>query len=167
MACAQGSDDVGAPEAVQVYMPDGAPALALAKLMNEGGTDAEYHVVDSSTIQVYVTGDAPAADVCVLPVNLASKLLGTGEEYQMAVVHQPSYKCGGHLLIIQDIYPPGKLQICIKDNDLLFMDLGKIVKQQLGTSPVVRDIPEFIQNEDICFIQLLVKLRKAASLLSL
>lgn len=83
MACAQGTDDVGTPEAVQVYMPDGAPALALAKLMNEGGTDAEYHVVDSSTIQVYVTGDSPAADVCVLPVNLASKLLGTGEEYQM------------------------------------------------------------------------------------
>ena len=83
----------------------------------------------------------------------------------MAVVHQPPYKCGGHLLIIQDIYPSGKLQICIKDNDFLFMDLGEIVKQQLGTSPVVRDIPEFIQNEDICLIQLLVKLRKAASLL--
>ena len=28
MACAQGTDYVGTPEAVQVYMPDGAPALA-------------------------------------------------------------------------------------------------------------------------------------------
>lgn len=64
----------------------------------------------------------------------------------MAVVHQPPYKCGGHLLIIQDIYPSGKLQICIKDNDFLFMDLGKIVKQQLGTGSVVRDIPEFLQE---------------------
>ena len=31
------------------------------------------------------------------------------------------------------------------------MDLGKIVKQQLGTGPVVRDIPEFIQNEDTAY----------------
>ena len=85
----------------------------------------------------------------------------------MTVVHQPPYKRSGHLLIIQDIYPSGKLQIGIKDYDFLFMDLGKIVKQQLGTGPVVRDIPEFIQNEDICLIQLLVKLREAASLLSL
>ena len=74
----------------------------------------------------------------------------------MTVVHQPPYKRSGHLLVIQDIYPSGKLQIGIKDYDFLFMDLGKIIKQQLGTGPVVRDIPEFIQNEDICLIQLLV-----------
>ena len=83
------------------------------------------------------------------------------------MVHQPPYKRGSHLLIIQYIYLSGKLQISIKDNDFLFMDLGKLVKQQRGTGSIVRDIPEFIQNEDICLIQLLVKLRKAASLLSL
>ena len=58
----------------------------------------------------------------------------------MAVVHQPSYKRDGHLLIIQDIYPSGKLQMGIKDNGFLFMDLGKIVKQQLGAGLVMRDI---------------------------
>lgn len=68
---------------VQIYMPDGAPALSLAKYMNEGGDGAEYHVVDSSTIQTYVTGNSPAADLCILPLNLASKLLGTGETYKM------------------------------------------------------------------------------------
>ena len=54
----------------------------------------------------------------------------------MTVVHQPSYKRSSHLLVIQDIYPSGKLQIGIEDDDFLFMDLGKIVKQQLGTGPV-------------------------------
>ena len=43
----------------------------------------------------------------------------------------------------------------IEDDDFLFMDLGKIVKQQLGTGPVVRNISEFIQNEDIRPVQLL------------
>ena len=85
----------------------------------------------------------------------------------MTVVHQPPYKCGGHLLIIQDIYPSGKLQIGIEDDDFLFMDLGKIVKQQLGTGPIVRNISEFIQNEDIRPVQLLVKLCEAPSLLRL
>ena len=60
-----------------------------------------------------------------------------------------------HLLVIQDIYPSGKLQMGIEDDDFLFMDLGKIVKQQLGTGPVVRNISEFIQNEDIRPVQLL------------
>ena len=43
----------------------------------------EYHVVDSSTIQTYVTGEEPAADFCILPLNAASKVLGTGTTYQM------------------------------------------------------------------------------------
>lgn len=72
---------------VSVYAPDGAPALGLAGLMAEGasiaGCETEYRIVDSSLIQTYVTGAAPAADICVLPVNLAVKLLGGGENYQL------------------------------------------------------------------------------------
>jgi len=41
----------------------------------------DFHVVDSSTITTYVTGETPTADFCILPVNAASKLLGTGENY--------------------------------------------------------------------------------------
>ncbi len=44
----------------------------------------EYNIVDSSAIQTYVTGNDPAADICILPVNLAVKLLGSGETYQLA-----------------------------------------------------------------------------------
>ena len=68
---------------IQIYMPDGAPALAMAQLMASESDTESYHVVDSSTIQTYVTGENPKADLCILPLNLASKLLGTGETYQM------------------------------------------------------------------------------------
>ena len=87
------SDDDGistgypVPSSVEIYMPDGAPALSMAKLMHEDMEEksdvAEYHVVDASTIQTYVGGGSPKADLCILPVNLASKLLGTGETYRM------------------------------------------------------------------------------------
>lgn len=66
-----------------VYAPDGAPALSLVHAIAESSTQYEYHVVDASTIQTYVTGNQPIADFCVLPVNAASKLLGNGETYQM------------------------------------------------------------------------------------
>jgi ABC-type nitrate/sulfonate/bicarbonate transport system substrate-binding protein len=71
---------------VSVYMPDGAPALGLAKLLageEEIAARAEFHVVDATTIQTYVTGTSPKADICVLPVNLATKLLGNGQNYKL------------------------------------------------------------------------------------
>ncbi len=70
-------------DAFTVYAPDGAPALALANAVHEGNGDFEYHIVASDTITAQVTGESPAADFCVLPVNAAAKLLGTGESYQM------------------------------------------------------------------------------------
>lgn len=82
-------------ETIQIYMPDGAPALSMAQLMAEDSEtdDTEYHVVASDAIKNYVTGNAPEADLCVLPVNLASQLLGSGEEYKMlgAVTHGNLY----------------------------------------------------------------------------
>lgn len=71
---------------VSVYAPDGAPALSLARLMHEGmqfGDSVSYHVVAATSIQTYVTGKNPQADLCVLPVNAAAKALGTGSVYQM------------------------------------------------------------------------------------
>ena len=72
---------------LSVYAPDGAPALGLAKLMSTDEivncAEIEYNVVNASTIQTFVTGANPKADVCVLPVNLAVKLLGSGEKYTM------------------------------------------------------------------------------------
>ena len=79
-ACKQDADT---DKTYSVYAPDGAPALALVNAIEDKAEKFEYHVVDSSTIQTYVTGEEPAADFCILPVNLASKVLGTGTTYQM------------------------------------------------------------------------------------
>lgn len=80
------SGENGAPESsvYTVYAPDGAPALALANAIDKS-TDGsfEFHIVASGTITAQVTGESPAADFCVLPVNAAAKLLGTGETYRM------------------------------------------------------------------------------------
>lgn len=77
----------GKAEEMTVYMPDGAPAMAFAKMME---TDTEqdgitYRVVDPMTIAQRVTNAdmAKNADLCALPLTAASKLLGTGEKYQM------------------------------------------------------------------------------------
>ena len=67
-----------------VYAPDGAPALSLANAIQAStGNTFEYHIVAANTITAQVTGATPAADFCVLPVNAAAKLLGSGTVYQM------------------------------------------------------------------------------------
>lgn len=86
VACRQADEDL------TVYMPDGAPALALAKLMAE---DTEQ---DGVTYRVLSTAGGSAnliaskltnkdeeknADFCVLPLTAASKLVGSGEKYVM------------------------------------------------------------------------------------
>ena len=80
-----------------VYMPDGAPALAMAKLMHEDTeTDGvTYRVVPATSIASTVTykEDEKNADFCVMPINAAAKLLKTGEKYVMlgAVTHGNLY----------------------------------------------------------------------------
>ena len=68
----------------RVAMPDGAPALAMAKLIAEGenfGRTVEYAVVASANIGAEVVQER--ADVAVLPVTAASKTIGSGEKYVM------------------------------------------------------------------------------------
>lgn len=79
---------------ITVYAPDGAPALALAKLMSEEnkfGKNVSYHIVSAEEITSTVTysDESKNADMCILPVNAASKLLGSGARYKMlgAVTH--------------------------------------------------------------------------------
>lgn len=68
-----------------VYAPDGAPALFLSEAMEKGGKE-KYHIVDAQTISAFVSGKNPKAELCVLPLNLATKLLGTGENYVLLSV---------------------------------------------------------------------------------
>lgn len=83
---APAAETTTASSTVSVYMPDGAPALALAQLMAEDmqfGNSVSYHVVPSTDITTHVNGDSPAADICILPSNAASKLLGSNAKYTM------------------------------------------------------------------------------------
>ncbi|MDE7082277.1 MAG: hypothetical protein K2O89_01060 [Clostridia bacterium] len=82
-ACGNGGSD-----GIEVYAPDGAPALAIAKLMAEDtqfGKEVNYHVVDAESITSTVTYEDmnKNADLCILPVNDASLLLGSGADYKM------------------------------------------------------------------------------------
>ena len=82
---------------ITVYMPDGAPALAMAQLMAEDKEDdgVTYNVVPATLIASKVTykEEEKNADLCVMPVTAASKLLGKGERYVMlgAVTHGNLY----------------------------------------------------------------------------
>ena len=71
---------------IAVYMPDGAPALALAQMMAEDKEDdgVTYRVVPASLIASKVTNKEMEknADFCVMPLTAATKLLGSGEHYQ-------------------------------------------------------------------------------------
>lgn len=69
---------------VSVYAPDGAPALGIAKLMFENTLkNVEYNIVNPNTVQALVGGVNPKADICVLPVNIAVKLLGDAKKYHL------------------------------------------------------------------------------------
>lgn len=88
------------PVSVQVVAPDGAPALALAKMLSdESDGVTSYSVVNSSTIATYVNGKKDTVDLCILPVNAAAKILGDGETYQMigSVTH-------GNLFLLSSRY---------------------------------------------------------------
>ena len=88
-ACGDNDKSRGQGTTFSVYAPDGAPALALASLLDGEQSaygdnfDFDVHIVNATSIQTYVAGESPAADFCILPVNAAGKLLGTGVTYQM------------------------------------------------------------------------------------
>ena len=71
---------------ITFYTPDGAPALACAKLLAEDKKDdgIEYTIVQSNGIESLVTSshESRNADFCVLPLTDASLLLSDGKNYQ-------------------------------------------------------------------------------------
>lgn len=68
---------------LKVFAPDGAPALSLCAL-NQTEADGYFDasVVKADTIGSYVSGKMEA-DIALIPVNAAVKLLGSGENYKM------------------------------------------------------------------------------------
>ena len=78
---------------------------------------------------------------------------------QVTVMSEPSYEGRCHLLIIQNVDPPGEFQISIEYYDLarIITDLGKEVEQYIDAVPVIRDISEFIDHIDRCFTELVTE----------
>lgn len=74
-------------EEINVYTPDGAPALALAELMSKDTEEdgVTYNVVSSAGIEAYVQyeDESKNADICILPLTDASLYLNSGEKYAL------------------------------------------------------------------------------------
>lgn len=70
-------------ESLVLYVPDGAPAMAFAPMMETQREDVEYRVVAPNLIASKVTNTdmEKNADLCVLPVTAAAKLIGDGSRY--------------------------------------------------------------------------------------
>jgi len=53
-------------------------------------------------------------------------------------MHESAHQGGCHLLIVEDIDPPGEFQVRVEDDGFVFMYLGEIIKQELCSGAVVR-----------------------------
>lgn len=93
-----------------VCVPDGAPALAIAKLINDSddlgtGKTVEYKVVAADKIGAFITQGK--ADIVVMPVNAASKTYNkyTADTYKMAAVitHGNLYIMSAEKIEIDDL----------------------------------------------------------------
>lgn len=68
---------------LQVFVPDGAPAISLAGIaQTEADEYFDVTVVAAKTINSYVAGKMEA-DVAIMPVNAAVKQLGSGDNYTL------------------------------------------------------------------------------------
>lgn len=88
----------GGGSGVKVFVPDGAPALSVARLLSVDetfGEEVSYNVVSADEIASHVTyaDKDKNADLCILPVNDAAALLGDGSRYKLlgAVTHGNLY----------------------------------------------------------------------------
>ena len=84
VGCGGGSGDKNKSK-LNLYVPDGAPALSVARLLHDRSIvdGVNINVVDATTIQTYVTGEQPRADFAILPVNVAVKLLASKDDYKL------------------------------------------------------------------------------------
>ena len=59
------------------------------------------------------------------------------------VQHPVQYR-SGHLFIVEDVDPAGKLDIGIDDQRIAFIALGDHLKQQLSAGPIQRYVTPFV-----------------------
>ena len=101
-------DDGGtAPETVNIYVPDGATALALAYFMHSGekvsGATLNITIVTASTIGQYVSSGR--ADLAVMPSNAAAKMYNANKKYKlvMTLTHGNLYIVGSDMSGVESL----------------------------------------------------------------
>lgn len=101
-------------DVVRVYMPDGAPAVALSKFMHEGYENTEFTVVPNGDVlrARVVSGDA---DLAIMPINAAAALYNNGVKIKMLSVNTH-----------------GNLYIISKDPDAADMELADFAGSRLA-----------------------------------
>ena len=151
-----GGSETGDGVQADVYMPDGAPALALAQLMADEmqfGANVTYNIVDSTAITTYVTGNETKAELCILPVNLAAKTLGSGEVYRMlgTVTHGNIYFLSAkyeETLTVETLNTLiGKTVGCIQLNNVVGLTLQLVLKQNDIAYTVVEDVSQKVADK--------------------
>ncbi len=80
-ACGDGDDKA----TIHVYMPDGAPAISLAALMDSGYNGFDFTVVPSEEIAGVVS--VRTADMAIMPIDAAAKLYNSGTDIVMLSVN--------------------------------------------------------------------------------
>ncbi len=75
------SDDV-----INVYMPDGAPAVALSSFMDSGYENTKFTVVGSAE-EIAAKVSSGAADMAIVPINQAAKMYNTAGKIVMLSVN--------------------------------------------------------------------------------
>ena len=77
------------PQDVDIYMPDGTPALALASVLDQGfsyqETKTKFHIVQASEIAARVSQDS--CDLAIMPTTAAATLFSKGIQLQLASVN--------------------------------------------------------------------------------
>lgn len=78
-----------APTEVNIYMPDGTPALALSNILDEGfeyqDTKTTFHIVQAAEIAARVSQEG--CDLAIMPTTAAAQLYKKGIELQLASVN--------------------------------------------------------------------------------
>ena len=156
------------PVVADVYAPDGAPALSLAQLMSEDmqfgeGNTVTYNVVAASSIQTYVTGEEPQAELCVLPVNAAAKLLGKGDVYQMlgTVTHGNIYVLSAASKGYADLTSAnlkeqllGKTVGCIQLDNVVGLTLKVVLDNSDIPFEVIEDVSEATADDVVYLLNI-------------
>ncbi|MDE7107403.1 MAG: ABC transporter substrate-binding protein [Clostridiales bacterium] len=124
-------NDDGNKGTIHVYMPDGAPAISLAALMDNGYNGFDFTVVPSEEIAGVVS--ARTADMAIMPIDGAAKLYNSGVDIVMLSVntHGNLYMVGNQEdielsdlqgkklgVIGQGSVPDNVLRMLLKDADI-------------------------------------------------